>query len=274
MKRSDLAAVLFLAVAGISFAGPVFSRTQDEAQARQCAGNLAQLWKMMHNYRVQYGGRDKFFPQDTGPAFWTKLSRSPTIMIDVTLKEIFECPVEGNPNAVTTTDYRGPSSDVNEYGDGDVVGADLEKNHGAGRGGNVIRMSGDVQTVRANDKLWNMASEKTTAGPAVGPDLSKWSQEKLRAWTDLRTLLACVRLFEELNGKYPAALQDLITRPKDIIVWPEGGFYPGGKIPHDPWGVPYEYGVTARRPILHTLGADEAVGGEGDNEDLSVGNVP
>jgi hypothetical protein len=117
---------------------------------------------MQANYMVQYGGSHKLLPLETGGNFWTKLSDPQTTLIDSTLGDIYMCPLEGAPNA-GDTDYRGPANNVNKSKDGDPVGADKSTNHSddGSEGGNVLRKSGDVQTVGQNDTLWTLAASKT-----------------------------------------------------------------------------------------------------------------
>lgn len=79
--------------------------------------NLKQLWMMEWNYAVQFGGPEKRMPDDTGSAFWIKLTKTNPPLIDESLSDIFVCPV------TRARQYRGPSGDVNYYGDGDPVGA-------------------------------------------------------------------------------------------------------------------------------------------------------
>jgi prepilin-type N-terminal cleavage/methylation domain-containing protein len=138
---------------------PAIARAIRNAKVTGCANNLAQLWKMQNNYMVQYGGPQKRMPTQTGKQFWLKLSQPPTVLIDNTLQEIFACPL-ATPPAAGDTNYQGPMADVNTYGDGDPVGRDVPGNHGNNEGGNVIRKSGDVQTVGNNDSLWTLAGTK------------------------------------------------------------------------------------------------------------------
>lgn len=125
-----------------------------------CANNLAQLWKMQNNYMVQYGGMEKRMPAETGTAFWLKLSEPPTMLIDNTLLEIYRCPFVA---ANEPCSYRGPAMDVNIYHDDNVVGADLQGNHGSERH-NVILKSGDVHSVESDERLWRQAALTTTDG--------------------------------------------------------------------------------------------------------------
>ena len=142
---------------------PAIARAIRNSKVTRCQNNLSQLWKMQYNYSAQYGGSDKLFPTQTGSNFWLKLNQAPTVLIDNTLLDIFQCPLEGNP-AAGTCDYRGPGTNVNvtaNFGDGDPVGADKIGNHGnAAEGGNVLRKSGDVQTVGQADTMWTLAGTK------------------------------------------------------------------------------------------------------------------
>ncbi len=141
---------------------PAIARAIRNARVTNCANNLSQLWKMQNNYMVQYGGAHKLMPTETGGGFWTKMSDSGTELIDSTLHDIYECPLEG-AIAIGSTDYRGPASNINKFKDGDPVGADKPNNHSddGSEGGNVLRKSGDVQTVGQNDTLWTAAASKT-----------------------------------------------------------------------------------------------------------------
>ena len=140
---------------------PAIARATRNAKATACVNNLAQLWKMEHGYRVQFGGTAKAMPHETGGAFWIKLTQTNPPLIDSSLKDIFQCPMKGTPNAAGTTDYRGPASRVETMSDGDAVGADRIGNHGALEGGNVLRKSGDILTVSDSDPLWRSAGSTT-----------------------------------------------------------------------------------------------------------------
>ena len=146
---------------------PAIARAIRNAKATRCTNNLAQLYKMMHNYSAQYGGADKTMPTTTGGQFWLFLNSMTPPMIDNTLasgsSNIYSCPLEANPNAVGSTDYRGPVTNVNAatVAGGDPIGADKVGNHGTNEGGNVIRKSGDVLTVSTSDPMWTNANTKT-----------------------------------------------------------------------------------------------------------------
>ena len=140
-----------------------YLRSNRNSRVTSCVSNLSQLWKMQWNYAVHFGGPDKRMPTETGGAFWLVLRRTDPPLIDDMLLTIFSCPVKGRRPLRDATDFRGPHIDVNstKIGDGDPVGADKIGNHGSGKGGNVIRKSGDVITVPEDDPFWLLAAEKT-----------------------------------------------------------------------------------------------------------------
>jgi type II secretory pathway pseudopilin PulG len=140
---------------------PAIATAIRNAKVAACANNQSQLWKMANCYMVQFGGPGKLLPVETGGAFWLKLSQTTPPLIDASLKDIFGCPVKGSPPAAGTTDYRGPAANANAAADGEIIGADKVGNHGTGYGGNVIRKSGDVQTVAESDPLWIKAGQVT-----------------------------------------------------------------------------------------------------------------
>jgi hypothetical protein len=166
---SVLVIVILCVVGGFCLLGilpalllPAIARAIRNAKVTRCVNNLAQLYKMQHNYAAQYGGPDRLMPIQTGGQFWLHLNTMTPPLIDSTLADIYACPMEGNLNAPGTTDYRGPALNVNRMADGDPIGADKVGNHGPREGGNVIRKSGDVVPVSASDPLWMLAESKTS----------------------------------------------------------------------------------------------------------------
>ena len=142
---------------------PAIARAIRNAKVTGCLNNLKQLWTMQTNYMVQFGGRRKIYPTESGGAFWIKLHNTTPPLIDSTVLDIYVCSLSGNVPDGITTDYRGPSANVNKAGDGDPVGADKETNHeqgGVKEGGNVLRKSGDVVTVGPNDAAFNSSTLK------------------------------------------------------------------------------------------------------------------
>ncbi|MBI2898679.1 MAG: hypothetical protein HYY17_00695 [Planctomycetes bacterium] len=210
MRRSCGLDLLFLFIGVPILAAlviPATSRSIRNSKQTGCSNCMAQMWRMMGNYQVQFGGPQKRMPHETGDAFWLKLSGPNVRLIDASLSDIYQCPVEGvdDPGC----DFRGPAADVNSAApaDGDPVGADVDGNHGVGEGGNVIRKSGDVQTCAAGDPLWARAAVTTTGGnPAVPPEVSwKWPRWRWLSWLaggmlGLMLLTALVRALVRAGG--------------------------------------------------------------------------
>ncbi|MDQ7780651.1 MAG: type II secretion system major pseudopilin GspG [Planctomycetota bacterium] len=79
-----------------------------------------------------------------------------------------------------------------------------------------------------------------------------------------------VQLFKMQNGRFPGTLAELMNRPPDAKVWPEGGYVK--TVPKDPWGGEYVLRVpgSGGRPFeIYCWGADMAQGGEGVNADIT-----
>ncbi|MBI2900010.1 MAG: type II secretion system protein GspG [Planctomycetes bacterium] len=108
--------------------------------------------------------------------------------------------------------------------------------------------------------------------PVVGARQDETPKQR-QALVAIGHLAMGVLLYSEFNGAMPGSLRDLVERPKDAEVWPEGGFYPGGKIPKDPWGNDYRYEPGKREPKVWTWGADGKKGGEGEDRDLGLDDV-
>ncbi len=137
---------------------------QDREKVKMCANNLSQLWKIQNIYMSQFGGRMKLMPAETGTAFWLKLTKTQPPLIDKDFAEIFQCPVQKKDEGWGTCDYRGPSMPVSKLEDNDPVGADIDGNHGARKGGNVLLKSSDVIEVSEDNDLWRLAARKTMVG--------------------------------------------------------------------------------------------------------------
>ena len=80
-----------------------------------------------------------------------------------------------------------------------------------------------------------------------------------------------LELFKLDVGRYPTTkegLDAMVNKPSGIGGW--NGPYLKGGVPADPWGKPYLFNSpTANGGIeIMSLGADGAVGGEGENADI------
>ena len=73
-------------------------------------------------------------------------------------------------------------------------------------------------------------------------------------------------------GRYPSSaegLEALITQVSGIEGW-NGPYLKKTEVPADPWNNPYHYEAPGKHGDydLYSYGADNAEGGEGDNEDI------
>ena len=99
-----------------------------------------------------------------------------------------------------------------------------------------------------------------------------------KAKSDIRVLESSLELYKLDNFVYPSTEQGLtalVTKPsgEGTRNWREGGYIK--KLNKDPWGNEYRYqypGSNAEFDIF-SLGADAAVGGEGEAADIGNGNL-
>jgi general secretion pathway protein G len=96
----------------------------------------------------------------------------------------------------------------------------------------------------------------------------------MAAKQDIASLMQALKLYRLDNQRYPVTeqgLQALVTRPTIAPLptnWKAGGYVE--RLPKDPWGNPYQYlnpGVRGEIDIF-SLGADGALGGEGNDADI------
>jgi general secretion pathway protein G len=90
---------------------------------------------------------------------------------------------------------------------------------------------------------------------------------------EIRNISTALDLFLVDVGRYPTqqeGLGVLVENPGNVPGW-RGPYLRAQSVPLDPWGRPYLYRAPGRRgPYdLFTLGADNAPGGEGENQDVA-----
>ena len=107
----------------------------------------------------------------------------------------------------------------------------------------------------------------------VGPRvLSQLGGAKSKtAAVQIADLEKALELFKLDVGRFPTTeegLAALVAQPPSVAVgW--AGPYLKGSVPADPWGRAYQYRLNADGSIdIVSLGADGAVGGDGENADL------
>ena len=106
-------------------------------------------------------------------------------------------------------------------------------------------------------------------GPKVFDSLGK-SKTKAAA-LQISEIEKSLEVYKLDVGRFPTTeegLEALATKPATAMGW--SGPYMKGGVPADPWGKPFKYqGVGANGGIeIISLGADGAVGGEGENADV------
>jgi general secretion pathway protein G len=108
----------------------------------------------------------------------------------------------------------------------------------------------------------------------VGPQVMKFlSGSKTKtAKLQIEELSSALDMFRLEIGRYPTmaeGLGALIEAPGSISGW-NGPYLRKKIIPKDPWGYEYHYRIPGEHGAydLYTLGADNAVGGDGESTDV------
>ncbi|MDA0824250.1 MAG: type II secretion system major pseudopilin GspG [Proteobacteria bacterium] len=108
-------------------------------------------------------------------------------------------------------------------------------------------------------------------GPRVMKHLGKAKTDTARLQID--NLSAALDIYNLENGSYPSTevgLDALINAPEDATSW-NGPYLRKPNVPLDPWGKPFNYRFPGEHGVfdIYTLGADNAEGGEKDNQDVA-----
>ena len=136
-----LSSGLGLSVVLVAIAIVVTIHAQKRAFITSCANNLSQLWRLQNTYANYHGEPKGRMPLVTGKSFWLALMHTSPPLIDQREQSIYWCPVRGDDNG-TNVHYLGPPISVSLLNRNESVGCDESGNHG--KGGNVLRKSGDV----------------------------------------------------------------------------------------------------------------------------------
>jgi general secretion pathway protein G len=101
----------------------------------------------------------------------------------------------------------------------------------------------------------------------------------IAARQDVASLMQALKLYRLDNQRYPSTeqgLQALVARPASAPLapsWKAGGYLE--RLPNDPWGRPYQYlnpGLRGELDVF-SMGADGALGGEGNDADIGSWNL-
>ncbi|MDH3638653.1 MAG: type II secretion system major pseudopilin GspG [Gammaproteobacteria bacterium] len=108
----------------------------------------------------------------------------------------------------------------------------------------------------------------------VGPQVMKYvgSSKTKTARLQIEDLAASLDLYRLEVGNYPTAeqgLDALVVQPNAVANW-NGPYLKKKVVPKDPWGFAYSYRAPGENGSfdLFSLGADNAEGGEGENQDI------
>jgi len=90
----------------------------------------------------------------------------------------------------------------------------------------------------------------------------------------IHDLTAALDLYRLDVGRYPSqdeGLNSLVEAPPTVASW-NGPYVKKREMLNDPWGHPYNYRIPGEHGEydLYSLGADNAVGGEGENQDVTT----
>ena len=101
----------------------------------------------------------------------------------------------------------------------------------------------------------------------------------IAARQDVASLMQALKLYRLDNQRYPGTeqgLQALVARPASAPLapgWKAGGYLE--RLPNDPWGRAYQYlnpGLRGELDVF-SMGADGALGGEGNDADIGSWNL-
>jgi general secretion pathway protein G len=92
------------------------------------------------------------------------------------------------------------------------------------------------------------------------------------AKVDIHNLESALDLYRLDLGRYPTqneGLKALVEKPPGLDRW-QGPYLKQKAVPADPWGHPYHYRIPGEHGDydLYSLGADDAPGGTGENQDV------
>ena len=109
------------------------------------------------------------------------------------------------------------------------------------------------------------------ATPQVMKYLSRARSQS--AALQIHNLAAALDRFRLDIGAYPSqelGLKSLVEAPPNLVTW-SGPYVKRPEMINDPWGHPYIYRIPGEHGDydLYSLGADNAAGGQGENQDIT-----
>ena len=147
MKRIEILVVLVIALLARPIGGVWWIGAKRRERVASCAHRLQTLWKGQNIWiSSRRPSRGPLGPNPTGKAFWVRLTKRTPPIVAPDAIDVFSCPfrLDAEPGEIH---FLGPATDrIMHLGRTDPVGCDEWDNHGedGGRGGNVLRKTGDV----------------------------------------------------------------------------------------------------------------------------------
>jgi len=116
-----------------------------------------------------------------------------------------------------------------------------------------------------------MAAIALVVGPRVLKYIGKAKTET--SAIQIENITTGIELYFLETGEYPttqAGLQALLVKPDNVEGW-DGPYMKKAESITDPWGQTYHYAYPGKHGSfdIYSLGADNAEGGQGDNEDIT-----
>lgn len=109
----------------------------------------------------------------------------------------------------------------------------------------------------------------------VGPQVMKHlgSSKTKAAKVQIEDLAGALDMYRMDVGRYPSTeegLKSLVEKPADARSW-NGPYLRKNNVPQDPWVYDYHYASPGEhgRFDIYSLGADNAPGGEGEDQDVN-----
>lgn len=138
----------------VALLGSAFVSMQKRSDAEMCAANLMVIH--LHLRSGEHPDSSKWNDLGTGREFLANYERWPTRErrpLDL------NCPVKGRSREI---DYRGPARPLPQMRVDEPIFADRPGNHGAGKGGNVVLITGAMRSCGETDPMWAAAARSTS----------------------------------------------------------------------------------------------------------------
>ena len=91
---------------------------------------------------------------------------------------------------------------------------------------------------------------------------------------DMKSIKDAMKLFKVNMGRWPRNVNELLTAPPDARNRWKGPYIEADQAPRDPWGNEYRLERrSGKSPVIKTLGANGAPGGEGEDRDLDSDTI-